>query len=394
MAIPHVTVVGGGLGGLVAAISVAESGAQVTLHESHQSLGGRWRAAPSPRLAHDGPHVLYADGPLYAWLQARDLLGPTTGVPTRGLARFWFRVGGRLRRIPPAGLARVMLARGRAAPVEASFADWATSSFGAETARLAASATGVALFHHDPGELSAAFVWDRFRRALAFTPAARFRIGGWAQLLPALGEHARALGVVIELGSRLDRLPDTGVSIVATELEAARSLLGDDSLDWPSGEVALLDLAVTRARGDAYLISDLDEAGWFEDFATPDPTMAPVGEVLGQLQLGLRPNESRVSARLRLERLADLAMPNWQDRVTWRRDAVASGRTGALDHPGRTWRDRPAVDRGDGVFLVGDRVAAPGLLSEVSWASAVQAAGAAVGEPSVRPTRTGSRGPV
>jgi hypothetical protein len=49
------------------------------------------------------------------------------------------------------------------------------------------------------------------------------------------------------------------------------------------------------------------------------------------------------------------------------------GRSGALDLPGHTWRDRPAVDRGDGVFLAGDMVAAPGLLSEVSWASAIEA---------------------
>ena len=52
--------------------------------------------------------------------------------------------------------------------------------------------------------------------------------------------------------------------------------------------------------------------------------------------------------------------------------------TGALDHPGTTWRDRPAIDRGDGVFLAGDTVAAPGLLSEVSWASATEAAGLAL----------------
>ena len=48
-------------------------------------------------------------------------------------------------------------------------------------------------------------------------------------------------------------------------------------------------------------------------------------------------------------------------------------RSGALDMPGTSWRDRPAVDRGDGVFLAGDMVAAPGLLSEVSWASAIEA---------------------
>ena len=53
-------------------------------------------------------------------------------------------------------------------------------------------------------------------------------------------------------------------------------------------------------------------------------------------------------------------------------------RTGALDPPGKTWRDRPAIDRGDGVFLAGDMVAAPGCLSEIAWASAVQAGELAV----------------
>jgi hypothetical protein len=41
--------------------------------------------------------------------------------------------------------------------------------------------------------------------------------------------------------------------------------------------------------------------------------------------------------------------------------------------PGATWRDRPAIDRGDGVFLAGDMVAAPGFLAEVCWASATEA---------------------
>jgi hypothetical protein len=55
------------------------------------------------------------------------------------------------------------------------------------------------------------------------------------------------------------------------------------------------------------------------------------------------------------------------------------GRSGALDPPGTTWRDRPAVHRDDGVFLAGDMVAAPGLLSEVAWASGVEAARGALG---------------
>jgi phytoene dehydrogenase-like protein len=35
----HVTVVGGGLAGLVAAIACAEQGVQVTVHEAHSTLG-------------------------------------------------------------------------------------------------------------------------------------------------------------------------------------------------------------------------------------------------------------------------------------------------------------------------------------------------------------------
>ena len=58
----------------------------------------------------------------------------------------------------------------------------------------------------------------------------------------------------------------------------------------------------------------------------------------------------------------------------WRRTGFAAGRSGALDLPGSTWRDRPAIDRGGGIFLAGDLVAAPGVRAEVSINSALQAA--------------------
>jgi hypothetical protein len=70
----------------------------------------------------------------------------------------------------------------------------------------------------------------------------------------------------------------------------------------------------------------------------------------------------------------DQAFAGRRERETWRRRQVMDGRTGALDMPGTTWRDRPAIDRGDGVFLAGDMVAAPGLLAEVAWSSAIGAA--------------------
>ena len=64
-------------------------------------------------------------------------------------------------------------------------------------------------------------------------------------MLARLEARARTLGVRIELGSRVDRLPEPPV-IVATSLDLARRLLGDDSLHWDSGRTLLLDLGLRR----------------------------------------------------------------------------------------------------------------------------------------------------
>jgi hypothetical protein len=158
--------------------------------------------------------------------------------------------------------------------VDQGFHTWAAERFGEEAATAAANYLGVVTFDHDPGRLSAAFAWQRLLRATAVPPRARYVIGGWTSMLARLEARARTLGVRIELGSRVDRLPEPPV-IVATSLAAARQLLGDDSLHWDSGRTLLLDLGLHRRRGDAFVISDLDEAGWAEDYAIPDPTVAP-----------------------------------------------------------------------------------------------------------------------
>lgn len=367
-----ITVVGGGLAGLLASIASAEKGARVRLHEAHQTLGGRARASAPPFIAHEGPHVLYDDGPLWRWLDERDLVGPAAHVPLRALVGIRFRWRDRLHSFPPAGMLRMLARRRRRAPVGQGFHTWAAERFGEEAATAAANYLGVVTFDHDPGRLSAAFAWQRLLRATAVPPRARYVIGGWTSMLARLEARARTLGVRIELGSRVDRLPEPPV-MVATSLDSARQLLRDDSLHWDSGRTLLLDLSLRRRRGDAFVISDLDEAGWAEDYAIPDPTVAPPGHSLVQAQMPLRPGESSAAALERLEHLLDLGYPGWQERQTWRRQGLANGRTGALDLPGRTWRDRPVVDRGDGVFLAGDMVAAPGLLSEVSFASALHA---------------------
>ncbi|MEU1787411.1 NAD(P)-binding protein [Streptomyces sparsogenes] len=374
----RITVIGGGLAGLTAAITAAEAGAEVTLHESHHTLGGRARTAPAPYRTNEGPHALYSGGPHWGWLKQRGLLGPLARLPLPEAARLRFHRDGRLRNVPPAAMLRLLLTK--TAPVDADFTTWATGVVGAAGARAAANYVGVATFHHAAGQLSAAFVQERLRRAAKVPPEAHYVRGGWSELIARMADHAWKLGVRIETGSRLDALPtEQGPVIVATQLSAARALLGDTSLTWPSGRTVLVDLAVRTRRGDAFAVSDLDSPGWIERFTAQDPSLAPAGEQLIQGQVPIGPDETRGDGIARAEHLLDLGFPGWRERTVFRREALATGRTGAVDAPGTTWRDRPAIDRGDGVYLAGDQVAAPGLLCEVSFNSALTAATLALG---------------
>jgi phytoene dehydrogenase-like protein len=367
-----ITIVGAGIAGLTAAITCAEAGAPVVLIEAHGAPGGRARTSAGPYRANLGPHVLYGDGPMFAWLEQQRILPPIRTTPLTGIR---MRYDGAVHRTPPLPmLAPVLRLRGREAPADESFRTWAERHAGERTAALLSGAAGVYTYHHDPGELSAAFVWPRTIRTLfSPPPAARYVVGGWGVLVDALVTRAVALGVDLHLGERVTRLPDRP-AIVATDLGDARRLLDDDRLTWPSGRTVCLDVGLTSRRGDPFLVSDMDESGWIERYTAADRTLAPVGEDLVQAHMPIRPGETPDAAAARLETLLDSAYDGWRERTTWRRRQVMDAQSGALDFPGTTWRDRPAVDRGDGVLLAGDRVAAPGLLSEVAWASGRQAA--------------------
>ncbi|MFF6908342.1 NAD(P)-binding protein [Streptomyces sp. NPDC012389] len=375
----HVHVIGGGLAGLTTAITAAESGARVTLYEGHRTLGGRARTTDGPYRTNEGPHALYRGGPHWAWLARRDLLGSVVSVPPLEALRFRFRRAGALRRVPPAALLRLARRSPRTAPVDADFRSWAAGQVGDEGARAAAHFAAAALFHHDPGALSARFVQERLHRLSSLPPEARYPVGGWARLVDRMAGHARGLGVAVETAARVDsrtlgELARTGPVVVATSLGAARTLLDDASLTWESGRTVLVDLAVRTRRGDAFVVSDLDAPGWVERFTAQDPGLAPAGEQLLQGQFPIGPDARRAEGTARAEELLDLGFPGWRERTTRRTEALADGRTGAVDRPGTTWRDRPAIVRGDGVFLAGDQVAAPGLLSEASFTSGIEAA--------------------
>jgi phytoene dehydrogenase-like protein len=372
----EITVIGGGVAGLTAAICCAEQGATVRLLEAHDTLGGRARSEDGPYKANLGPHAVYKGGTLFSWLNERELMPPLARPRLTG---YRFHYDGVVHRTPPMSMLPTALKlRGRQAPVDQDFRSWVTDHSDARTAHALSSVAGVYTFHHDPGELSAAFVWERSQRLLLNPNSpVRFVVGGWSMLIESLASRARSLGVEIITGERVETLPDEPV-IVALELKDARALLDDDTLDWPSGTTVCLDLGLADRDGDPWIVSDLDSSGWAERYSAQDSSLAPDGETLVQAQMGVRPDETIDDTTDRLERMLDASFEQWRGRVTWRRRQVMSGRSGALDLPGQTWQDRPAIDRGGGVYLCGDQVAAPGCLAEVSFASAIEAASLAL----------------
>ena len=384
-------IVGGGLAGLIASIACAEAGADVRLVEAHPTFGGRAATAEGPWKANLGPHAVYTNTGLYQWLEQRRLLPPVVPPRLTALRMRWH--GERRAMLPgPAWRSLGLIRRLGDAPVDSSFREWATALVPPAAVDIYANSAGVLTFDHDPGRLSASFVAERLRRiTLRARPVARYVVGGWSVLVDRLAAAARERGVRLETGSRVDVVPSGGPVIVATSLRSARRLLDDPGLSWTSTRTVLLDVGLTRsARREPNLISDLDEAGWAARYSATDPSLAPEGHDLIQCHLGARPGEALDDGVVRIERLLDVGFPGWREREVWRRRSLVDSQTGAVDEPGTTWRDRPAVDRGHGVFVCGDQMAAPGHLAEVSWGSALEAARLAVAAAVVR----GGPGPV
>ncbi|QIS12308.1 phytoene desaturase family protein [Nocardia arthritidis] len=360
-------IVGAGLTGLTAAIEAAERGWRVTVTEAHSQLGGRARTLAAPYRANLGAHAIYVDGPWWAWLERRGLTPPIVAAPRYETL---VRAGGRLAPWPD-WLDQAIAGLPDEAPAAESLRTWLLRHVDAATAEAIIGVVFIFTFDHDPGRLSAAFAHERLRRAMA--GGARYVVGGWSTLVDLLAERAAELGAHIHTETRVPA-PPTGPTILATSLATARQLTGDKSLTWSSARVATFDLGLRVDNGPAWFrILDVDNRIYVARYSLADSTLAPPGHELVQISAACAPGEGKTDAERRVAELLDLSWPGWRSAVEWQRRAVRTDCTGAIDLPGTTWHDRPAVGRGNALAVATDQSAAPGLLSEVGISAAQRA---------------------
>src|SRR6202167_2090234 len=361
---PDLTAVGAGATGRSSASAAHERGRRVVEPEAHSQPGGRARSLSGPFRANAGPHAIYVDGPWWAWLESRGLTPPIVEAPRHANL---VRAGGQLGPWP-AELSAAIAALPAEAAADEPFRLWLLRHLGTSSAEAIVGLSFIAPFAHDPGRLSAAFAREGLRRALS--GGARYVVGGWSTLAGLLADRAVSIGVQIRTGTRAAALP-TGQTILATSLATARQLTGDRSLTWPSARVATFDLGLRADTGPGWFrVMDTDDRIYAARYSVADHTLAPPGHELIQIAAACSPRERKADAERRVHRLLDQSWPGWRAAVRWQRSCLRTNCTGAIDLPGTTWRDRPAIGRSNTLAVATDQSAAPGLLAEAGITAA------------------------
>jgi phytoene dehydrogenase-like protein len=384
-------VIGGGPAGLIAASRLSAGGVETALLEAGPHLGGR--AASERRGGFDlnqGPHALYIGGPAGRELKAQGIELEWWN-PVAPAASFFPR-GGRPRRTPGGSgqLGRWVAGLRRLQPADLagiSTADWLRQSLRSERARAAAAAfVRVTTFVADQESLSAEVAATQLK--IGLNPGVRYLRGGWQSLVDALARRAEAEGATLRTRAAVraveraadgwevtldgETLRADALVVAAGGPDAAEKLLGEmaPAPPGPAVEISVLDLGLERLprRGRRFALG-IDRPTYLSRHSPPDHRD---GVLLSLASYAREPRRA-------LEELADAMQPGWRERATLERflprmvaiSAMATAAGGGL-------AGRPAVDRGEGLYLAGDWIGGEGWLVDAALASGAAAAAAAL----------------
>ena len=404
----RITIVGGGLAGLTAAATAAQSGADVLVHEARNELGGRARTTTIEGFAfNQGPHALY--GGSYGVGVLGDLGISVVGKrpPTSGgYGRLRGTVGllpgtpfeaikSRLVGLRTKGeLGLLVASPKRALNTETtgrSMQQWIDEQLSDHDARLImAMISRVATYTDDLTTIDARVALTQVVGAM--TDGVLYLDNGWQQIVGQLERVARDAGATIEYGSKIETIEQVrasdaiivangGPSHVAKFLGTESSITTTWVAEAQPVFASCLDVALRALPQPKRRVCFGVDEPLYLSVHTPSAQLAPAsgGELMHVMQYG----ESDTDPRARLEGLIDDAQPGWRDTMV----AQQYGRRMLVAHdrpkPGAGLAGRPAiaVPDCDNVFVAGDWVGSRGLLADASLASGREAGLAAIGTP-------------
>jgi phytoene dehydrogenase-like protein len=417
-----VAVVGGGLGGLVAAAAMARAGLDVVLLERASSLGGRAGTHESGGFSfNEGAHAFYAGGaaarvlaglgvrpagrkPPPAGLMVRggavhtmpSTLGAllTTGLLGAGAKLQGARIFARLASFDAGALASV------------PWSDWVAERAPDPVMREALEAlVRVATYANAPAAISAGATISQLR--LAQRPGVAYLDGGWLPMVRAVAAIAHAAGASLRTQARVTCASrgadgwtigfESGAPlacravVLATGPAAARSIVASEALaSWAARAVparaACLDVALSRLPEPRATFALGVDRPLYLSVHSRTAHVAPPGAALVSTMKYLPAGGDRSDAArdlAELEAWLDLLQPGWRGALVERRwlpsmvatNAIALARDGGL-----AGRPGPRVPDAPGVFVVGDWVGDEGMLLDASLASAERAASMVVAD--------------
>jgi phytoene dehydrogenase-like protein len=412
-----VAVIGGGLAGLVAAITAVKAGANVTVFDGAKTLGGR-----ALTTVHDefhinmGPHALYKSGAAYRILLELGIT-PKGAMPALDGATAIFE--GKKTKLPFSAksiiFSRFLGFRDKLEVLGfySKLAKLDAFDHRHETQRTLVeslcSRPRARHFVHAMCRLSTYMnVPDISSADVAIS---QLKLGmdgvfylhkGWISLVNDLAEKARSSGVKIIAGEKVKSVTQGsvgvdillasgqqasfGAAVLCVGPKVAAKLCGGSFGLQSIAEQAVpvraacLELALSELPDkDAIFALGMDEASYFSvHSATADLAPAKGGLVQAALYLGARAKPAG-DARETLEALVSKMQPVWRDKLVhaiFRPQALVSHMVPRAANGGLT--GRPAVKLADSLYIAGDWVGAEGHLSDAAIASAQKAASEAV----------------
>lgn len=404
-----VTVIGGGLAGLTAAVLAAQEGLQVLVVERAGQMGGRAVTTDlQGALLNIGPHALYRKGAAYAILRRLGFVAQGRSPKLRGgLVR-----GGVLHPIQNiAGvlllkfltwrerweLLRTLLRPARAEQGE-SLQTWMERTIRSENVRqLYAMQVRLSSYANAPELVGAASTLAQMRRA---SGGVLYLDGGWQSMVDFLQQKALAAGVAMRTNAQVTAVERCGgqyhvqladgtqvlsrtVVSTAAPRETARWVVGAEAptlQGWQEKlqpvQGAALDVVLRGLpRPEVSFALDIERPLYYANHsATARLSDDPELQVVHVFNY-LHPQDKTPAAEVRaeLEQFLDLLQPGWKERVHASRFLPTLTVTQGLMTTAREQQrqqETPHVPELPGLFLAGDWLATEGLLADAAVASA------------------------